>query len=284
MDEGSLEEELKSALPIERSRAAASLMQDPHAVSTKSLVRAVQMETVPGIRRVLNEVLRLRQNTPEVLRVETSITDLRPVREQPAGALDIASLIRHELSPAVGWVRLAADGEIEDFDSSATNEAIQKLQRRVNGLVTLAKERGPANNDEIGIREALAQNWPHPSADLQIEGPPDGVEIALDYDLFSLLLFNVFQNAIDASMGAVGAATVSVVFGKTHESYWIRFSNPFDGNAFSLGDVIATGRSTKRSSRGQGLALINSIADQLDLRIDLKGQSGTAVFTLIGKL
>ena len=115
-------------------------MQHPNDIPARELMQALQDETVPRLRQTLVQVLEMRQ------RSQTAGDSLR---EDTKGAeegavvsgehVDLAALIRHELSPAVGWIRLAADDEIPNFGSSATNDAVRKLQRRIDGLVAIVK-------------------------------------------------------------------------------------------------------------------------------------------------
>jgi hypothetical protein len=122
-----LSEGLRSTSPNDRARAASWLIQHPHEIPTRDLMRALQAETVPRLRRTLLQVLELRQNTQPAGDIHTAPGE-RPVANGAAtpDQVDIAALIRHELSPAVGWIRLAADREIADFGSSDTNEAVRK--------------------------------------------------------------------------------------------------------------------------------------------------------------
>lgn len=281
---------LASTAPSNRAKAAGWLIQHPQAITTRGLMNALQSETVPQVRRLLVQALESRQRlrdtshedavrAPRAAGTQT-VSDDAPVLEE----VDIAALVRHELSPAVGWIRLAADSEIQSFGTSKTNAAVRKLQRRIDGLVAIIKFGEELNIHRLSLPHALMENWPDtgtlptvtPSAD------EDAVDIETDEGLFSMLLSNVFQNAIDASIDATGEAVAHVTWGHTDQSYWVRVNNPFKGDRFALADVLDVGNSSKMAHQGQGLSLIKSVADRLGLAITLEGVSGTASFSLSG--
>ena len=98
-----------------------------------------------------------------------------------------------------------------------------------------------------------------------------------------MLLSNVFQNAIDASIDATGQVNTQVTWGYTDRNYWVRVTNPFQGNRFSLADVVDIGNSSKLAHQGQGLSLIKLVAGRLGLFVTLEGASGTASFSMSGQ-
>jgi len=165
-----------------------------------------------------------------------------------------------------------------------TNDAVRKLQRRIDGLVAIIKSSEELNLRRLSLPHLLSENWPDtrtapavaPSAEVA------SIDIETDEGLFSMLLSNVFQNAIDASIDATGKATAQITWGFTDQSYWIRVTNPFKGDRFALTDVVDVGNSSKLAHQGQGLSLINTVAARLGLSINLDGASGTASFSLSG--
>lgn len=280
---------LRSAAPSDRARAAGWLVQNPQAITTRELMKALQAETVPQVRRMLLHVMESRQKSTGNSRGNATVAS--PAAGTPplsAAAVpeqvDIAALIRHELSPAVGWIRLAADSEIESFGTSKTNEAVRKLQRRIDGLVAIIKSGEELNLRRLSLPQVLTENWPEAHSAPTVTPAADGASIDIETDegLFSMLLSNVFQNAIDASIDATGKAVAAITWGYTGQNYWVRVANPFEGNGFSLSDVVGVGSSSKMTHQGQGLSLVQTVADRLGLAITLEGASGMASFTLSG--
>lgn len=281
---------LTSAAPSNRARAAGWLVQNPKEITTRALMNALQDETVPQVRRLLLEVLESRQKLKAVSPGVTGVA-LRDTGTSISGhhalgsdQVDIAALVRHELSPAVGWIRLAADSEIGAFGASKTNDAVRKLQRRIDGLVAIIKSSEDLNLQRFSLPMLLTENWPDagkaPVVDPSAED--ETIDIVTDEGLFSVLLSNVFQNAIDASIDATGEAVAQVTWGYTDRNYWVRVANPFKGNRFSLEDVLEVGSSSKMAHQGQGLSLIKMVAARLGFAIALEGVSGVASFSLRG--
>lgn len=283
---------LTSGSPSERAAAAAWLIQNPDRISTRSLVNALQNETVPRVRRILLKALDSRQIDSRVSNPESEGAQLSRQKPGPdvvpsvSRDYDTAAMVRHELSPAVGWLRLAADKDIKDFKSSNTNEAIGKLQRRIDGLVAIIK-----SSQELDIRQhnligIVENSWPHAEIDLSISSATHkgSVDIETDEGMMTILLSNVFQNSIDASLEALQKIDVQVIWGCTDLNYWVRVTNRFDGDRFSLSDVLSVGNSSKVAHQGHGMSLIAMLAHRLGLDINLEGVSGLASFTMIGAL
>lgn len=279
---------LSSESPSQRAGAAMWLISHPEQISTRDLMRAMQAETVPQVRLALVEVLERRQKS-SLNQSEGSTSAAQGEQSilsaSSEGTGDIAALIRHELAPAVGWIRLAADAEIEDFASSRTNDSIRRLQLRIDGLVTLIKSRTELDLRLVDLPRALLDNWPDPNSRPRITPDPrdSSVEINTDESLFSLMIANIFQNAIDASIDATGQAEVDVAWGATDQNYWVRVSNPFRGDRLSLDQVAHDGLSSKAGHLGKGLALIRTVSARLGIGVALDGASGTAAFTLRGE-
>lgn len=280
-------ESIHSSSPSERASAAAWLVQHPDAIQTRELVRALQEETVPRVRRLLIEVLEARQQRS----LRSANPSAEPVASAGSGgsqrreAPDIAALIRHELLPAVGWIRLAADEEIPNFSASNTNEAVKRLQRRIDGLTAVIRSES-VTLSVLTIPDAILDCWPDPSNAPTIE-PQLGsasIDITTDDGLFALLFSNILQNAIDASEDAAGRPEVTMTWGNTDQSYWVRVTNPFRGDRFTLDEVVDLGRSSKTAHQGHGLALVRRIAERLDLSISLEGVNGIASFVVTGRI
>lgn len=281
---------LTSTAPSDRAKAAGWLVRHPQTITTRALMNALQNETVPQVRRLLLQTLESRQRQADNSRGDLGVAprdaETRASGIDVAGSeqIDIAALVRHELSPAVGWIRLAADSEIESFGTSKTNDAVRKLQRRIDGLVAIIKSGEELNLHRFSLPHVLAENWPDTGTAVVVtpSAGEDAIDIETDEGLFAMLLSNVFQNAIDASVDATGQVNTQVTWGYTDQSYWVRVANPFKGNRFSLADVLDIGSSSKMAHQGQGLSLIKMVADRLGLSITLEGVSGTASFSMSG--
>lgn len=282
---------LTSTAPSDRAKAAGWLVRHPHKITTRALMNALQNETVPQVSRLLLQTLKSRQGPADTSRKGLNVpgrdADTRASDIDVAGSeqVDVAALVRHELSPVVGWIRLAAHSEIESFGTSKTNDAVRKLQRRIDGLVAIIKSGEELNLHRFSLPHVLVENWPDTDTPLAVtpSREEDSIEIETDEGLFAMLLSNVFQNAIDASIDATGQVNTQVTWGYTDRNYWVRVTNPFQGNRFSLADVVDIGNSSKLAHQGQGLSLIKLVAGRLGLFVTLEGASGTASFSMSGQ-
>lgn len=288
-EEGAAVDRLASSSPLERARVAAWLLAHPDAITTRELMQALQLETVTQIRRSLLQVLEARQRGSLGPGRTADGPASHEGTETPLptfGSGDIAALVRHELSPAVGWIKLAADSEIDGgFAGSRTDQAVRRLQLRIDGLVNLIKSQTHLTLTKVALPHVLVESWPDPRShpSLAPDAPKESIEIETDQGLFALLLSNVFQNAIDASIEATGDVRTDVLWGFTDTSYWVRITNPFSGDRLSLSDVLADGSSSKTGHQGKGLPLVRDVAARLDIAISLEGASGSASFTLTGE-
>ena len=279
-------EGLGSTAPSDRARAAGWLVQHPESITTRQLMQALQTETVPQVRRILIQVLDSRKKLAAPSRGNgvVPLSAIGPGDAAVSEQADVGALIRHELAPAVGWIRLAADSEIDSFGSSKTNDAVRKLQRRIDGLVAMIKSGEELNLRRLSLPHVLIDNWPdtHTTPMIMPSADEASIDIETDEGLFAMLLSNVFQNAIDASTDATAGATVQITWGYTDQNYWVRVANAFKGDRFTLANVSDIGNSSKMAHQGQGLSLIQTVATRLGLAISLEGVSGTASFSLSG--
>lgn len=279
-----LDDSLNSDSPSARLRAAAWIKANPEDVPVRVLMRAMQRESVPQIRQVLNDVLAARESLSNATR-SGSVSQELSSRTGPVP--ELARLIRHELSPPVGWIRKAGSREIKDFQRSATNDAINRLERRIDALIALIREGSDLDLTECNLERTLQDCWPDLTATPSFVPAPDlagrPAMIVTDIGLLEVLLANVYQNAIDASLEMEDGRSIEVSWSIVGERFWVRVSNPFAGKQFDVQDVETTGISTKSGHQGIGLALIKTASEKLGYGFKIAGRSGVATFTLTGK-
>lgn len=278
---------LASTSPSARARAALELKATPSSVQSLVLLKAIQAETVPRIRETLNEVLELRQRfgTGDNSHVEDVQAAALEVEQAPTFP-DIGRTIHHELEPAIGRLRSAANREIESFATSRTNTAIVKLVRRVEGLVALFKTRQDLEIREFDLGDLVVSSWPDSEGRPTMSGPAVAASAAIQTDemLFCLLLANAFQNALDAASEIGEAHEVRADWGVAGERYWVTITNPFQGHHLNGVTVEGTGSTTKIDHQGHGLSLMKVAAELLAITFELRGDSGIATFALAGSV
>ncbi|GAA1240320.1 hypothetical protein GCM10009633_11690 [Janibacter melonis] len=279
-------ENLQSGLPSERMKAAEWAVSHTLDDEQRRLVtEALSRERVPRIRDAFSAALRntdLAKSAPAISAVE-----LDPQESLQATLQDLGSLIQHEMEPAIGWIRHAANQEVREFGASATNRAVEGLRRRVDGLVKLANAQRLPEMRLISLAEvvtgSLSSEYPRAmfSFEISTEGSD---EILTDPGLLSLIVSNALQNAADASRPlAPEEGQILVSTGTSEDSFWLAISNRFVGAAFDLDSVAASGRTSKVGHRGLGTRVMQLAAGRLGYKVELRAVGSTANFTLRGK-
>lgn len=282
----SILETLQSSLPSERMKAAEWAISNTLDDEQRRLVtEALSQERVPRIRDALGTALRntdLAKSAPE-----TSALELDAQESLQATLQDLGSLIQHEIEPAIGWIRHAANQEVREFSASATNRAVEGLRRRVDGLVKLANAQRLPERRLISLSEVVTGclSSEYPRAMFTFEMPTDeSDEILTDPGLLSLIVSNALQNAADASRPlAPEEGQVLISTGISENSFWLAISNRFVGAAFDLDSVAASGRTSKIGHRGLGTRVMHLAAGRLGYKVELRAVGSTANFMLRGK-
>lgn len=275
-------ESLLSESPSLRLKAATWAKAHPNDVSVTVLMRSLQREPVNQIRQIFNDVLESRQAS----QMRSDVTEGSHPSTAQVAIPELARLIRHELSPPIGWIRRAGTREIDNFPRSATNDALNRLERRVDAIIALIKSDSALEPSNVGLESLLRSSWPDftssprftPAQDLFGREPM----IETDIGLFELILSNAYQNAIDASSEIGDPTDISISWSEVGGRFWVRVSNGFSGSHFDIQDVQATGISTKAGHQGIGISLIKTATSRLGYGFRVNGQSGVATFTLTG--
>lgn len=277
------DESLNSSSPSVRQRAALWIKANPEAIQVSVLMRAMQRETVPQIRQVFNDVLSVREKLTNAAPLDPSADELSSAQRQIP---ELARLIRHELSPPIGWIRKAGGREIDDFPRSSTSDAVNRLERRIDALIALIREGSDLDLVECNLERTLRECWPDMTAPPIFMPAPDlaGRSAIIDTDmgLFEILMANVYQNAIDASLEVEEPRPIEVSWSVVGEKFWVRISNPFAGTQFDVRDVETTGISSKSGHQGIGVSLIKTASEKLGYGFKIVGRSGIATFTITG--
>ncbi len=282
MDERHALAGLMSLAPSHRMRAALWFNSSATREHLEALSRAAADETVPAIKRLLREVVERTESVTGGAPTDDGIdTDL----DAQLVLDDLAGMIKHEMEPAIGWVRSAANREIDGFSSSRTNTEIEKMRRRLNGLISLAEASRPPRFERVTLVELLTECQPPETAQPSIISDPlDNLDSQLETDrgLMNVLLTNVMQNAYEALELVTDDAQVTINCGTTEYSFWINITNRFRGPAFNFEDVAATGVSTKQDQRGLGMTIVRMAADRLGYEVSLTGAASVATFSVRG--
>jgi len=278
---------LGSELPSERMWAAQWALDHFLPPTYQQLmVEALARERVPRIQTIMALAL----NQFDRTRADKAVDEVRASGEALVAVQildELAGVIRHELQPAIGWVRFAANREVSEFDTSATNRAVEALRRRVDGLAELAAANRLPARRMLSLREAVAISLAptFPESMFSVE-PNDEAsdEIMTDPGLLSLILSNALQNAAEACVDMPpGEASVLITTNIDQKMFWLTITNRFVGASFEYSSVSATGRSSKHGHRGLGTRIIELAAGRLGYDFELRASGATVTFSLRGE-
>lgn len=285
MNEDEFLRKLASELPSERMSAVQWAVEENLDPKFRSrLIEAAAHEGVPRIRRAIGVALR---------RIDDKEAQTQPIENPTDRDADttvileeLSGIIRHEMQPAIGWVRYSANKELADFDFSATNSAIEALRRRVEGLSSLAAAHRLPQRQQVSLSEivsaCISDEYPSSMFALEFpEEPSDG--IFTDPGLLTLILTNAVHNAVDAAREldtSEGQILIATNVGDSR--FWITIRNRFLGTTFDYTKISATGRTSKRGHRGLGTRIIELASSRLGYDFDLSASGGTVTFSLRG--
>lgn len=273
-------EALRSRLPSERAAAADWYVRNAAADDIGLLTNAIEEETVPAVRRLLEAAARRAQQGSEP-------TPVYQPDEAPASTdiLDaLSGLIRHETEPIIGWIRRSAARDIgPGYQASETFRNIDLLRRRLLGLETLAAAHRLPRYSRASLLALIVDCQPDGFPDEVVEANSgDDDSIDTDPGLFSIIVGNALLNAQEASTGLPGAP-ILVRHGVSDRHFWVTVTNRFQGQAFEMEHVAQTGASTKVSHKGLGVSAMRMAADRLQYGFTLQASGGTVVFSLRGE-
>lgn len=277
---------LASNLPSERMKAAQWAMDNElEKDSGRVLLEALSRERVPRIQKALTLAIhRFQNNGP--MELQKSVDGATQQPDVAKILNELSGMIRHEMQPAIGWVRLAAHKELPDFQTSATNKAIEALRRRMDGLADLAAAQRLPYRQMVSLTEAVTAciSTEYPTTMFKVESsdqPSD--EIHTDPGLLSLILSNALQNAADASRDLPsGENPVLIATNVDPKRFWLTISNRFAGASFEYSSVAATGRTSKHGHRGLGTRVMELAVDRLGYEFELRASGSTVTFSLRG--
>lgn len=276
---------LLSTHPTERARILDDIEATLTVQELPSLRRALQNESVPSLRRrIASAIARLESaQVSTVEKISNDLNDLHEILEENA-----VSWIRHELEPAIGWLRLAANNEIQGFPASETNRAIEALRRRLDNAEALLRATAPPKFVEVSLFEAVgvavaASGLDTSKVSINVERDwPD--DFITDVRLLELIIQNAVANALDGilQLPNPGERAVHISGAVTTDRFWLRISNQFAGSEFAMAEVAGVGVTVKLGHQGQGMSLMRHAARRLGYQLRVEGTAGVAEMVLTG--
>lgn len=259
---------LKSETQTERLEAARYFASHAVAAHENALRDALARERVLWIRAALKRALTKILPNAEFASAETSVDrDDVPERfaaQVYADALETAaSQLIHEIEPVLGTLRLAAEGEVQNFSKSDTCRNLDRLDNLLAAFSRLRRAASAPKVEEFSLDEAVQRC-------IQETQIPDGIQIQKagplqcivngDSSLISLCLANGLRNAIEAT-AALSEDTrkppIAVAWGQTDIDHWISVVDSGVGFKGNLRRAFEMGTTTKEGHLGMGLAIAN---------------------------
>lgn len=275
---------LRSTLPSERMKAVQWLLDnEPNETMHEVLLDIANREGVPQIRRAISIVLGKIDSLKD-----DDFDQFQDAQEKQSDIAlilnELSGIIRHEMQPAIGWVRYSASRELADFEATATNRAIEALRRRVDGLSSLAAAHRLPTRKIVSLSEAISacisDEYRPSTIRLELIGL-DSDEIYTDPGLMALILSNAIHNAVEASRET--NEQILITCNVATDAFWVTIRNRFSGTTFDYSGVSPTGRTSKSGHRGLGATIIELSSRRLGYQFDLQATGGTATFSLRGK-
>lgn len=265
---------LKSETQTERLEAARFFASHAVAIHETALREALARERVLWIRAALKRALAKILPNAEFASAEASVDrDDVPERfaaQVYADALETAaSQLIHEIEPILGTLRLAAEGEIQNFAESSTSRNLDRLDDLLAAFSRLRRAASAPKSEEFSLDEAvqrcIRETQVPERIQIQKAGPLQCI-VTGDSSLISLCLTNGLRNAIEATAALSEDARkspVAVAWGQTDIDYWISIVDSGVGFKGNLQRAFEMGTTTKEGHLGMGLAIANQALGSL---------------------
>ena len=259
---------LKSETQTERLEAARYFASHAVATHETALRDALSRERVLWIRAALKRALAKILPNAEFASAEASVdSDDVPERfaaQVYADALETAaSQLIHEIEPVLGTLRLAAEGEIQNFADSNTSRNLDRLDDLLAAFSRLRRAASAPKSEEFSLDEVVQrciQETQVPNGMLIQKAGPLQCIVTGDSSLVSLCLTNGLRNAIEATAALSEDAKkppIAIAWGQTDIDYWISIVDSGVGFKGNLQRAFELGTTTKEGHLGMGLAIAN---------------------------
>ena len=271
---------LRSDSATERLEAARYFAQYALPEHERQLREAVARERVLWIRSALRRALARISSEPQLDTTDGSIDrdDLPEAfaAQVYAEALETtASQLMHEIEPLLGGLRLAAEAEVKDFDTSSTRRALDRLDEFFAALSRLRRAASAPKSEEFSLDETIQRcihdNQISETIQVQRVGPQPCI-VEGDSSLVSLAFTNGLRNAVEATLavgGGSGRLPIAVAWGTTDLDNWISVVDVGIGFKGNLPRAFDIGTTTKAGHLGMGLAIANQAMASMGGRVIL---------------
>jgi len=268
---------LESSSPRLRMRSARLLGRLLDDDERRRVTQLVQVEPIPQIKVLLERLLVAEATTRQIV--------FSPAAIDHSSGEDLAKLIIHELSPAIGRLELEASEAIADYEHSETARAVSKLKQRLNAVAKIASSRRERiESGAVNLIEAAqlaAGNQPLAVVEVVPEdADEDYFVLSTDADLLSLMLDAAMNNATESQEQVDSSSPILIEVSGSDVSISISITNRMVGGNVNKEQILAQGRTTKFGKRGTGTRAIEGAALGLGVEWDFQATAGVATFSV----
>jgi hypothetical protein len=263
---------LGSSDPRQRLEAARFLAENARQENAGQIEAALGIESVAWVRSALRRALqRVRPDIPPTTAdsVELSAIDTAQIYSD---ALETTSAqIIHEIEPILGSLRLSAQADVPNFDTSDTSRGLDRLDALVSALSRLRRAASAPKVEELALDQCI-YSWIEEEIFSRpvrvLRAGPQNCIVEGDRGLICLCFVNGLRNAIDATTALTVEnekyPDVTVNWGSTDVDVWVSIVDigiGFRGNVARAFDI---GSTTKAGHLGMGLATAQQAMTSLD--------------------
>lgn len=260
----------------ERLEAARVLRGDPRASDRSVLQRAARTERVSRTRVILEDALASLSMSAEDEESDAALA----ARDTAARAVkETTRTVVHEVRNLLPSLRLAAERDIAEFQTSRTKDYIDRLDSLVDAIDRLGTAATAPVITDFDLAQLLDEIVSSESAagavTVEQHGPSPFLVFG-DRGHISLAVANGLRNAIEASleMRPDEPPPVVVTWDSTDTHYWVVVLDRGVGLPPGSHRAFEFGRSSKQKHDGAGLAIAKQAIDTLGGSIQLQPRDG----------
>ncbi|MBB3147739.1 signal transduction histidine kinase [Phyllobacterium trifolii] len=270
---------LRSENPSERLKAARFLANNARATEATPIREALARETVVWIRGALQRALE--RCVPAQAASSSSTIDRDDFSADFAAQVHAEALetttaqLLHEVEPLVGSLKLAAQGDVANYETSLTKTVVDRLDNLLEALSRLRRAASAPKIEEFDLSvflgEVLSELDQLPPIVVQRAGP-DHLIVVGDKTLLRMCVLNGLRNAVDATNALVDEieeAPLTIAWGSTNKEAWISIVDLGIGFGGNLQRAFDIGTTTKEGHLGMGLAITQQSIKSMSGRVAL---------------
>lgn len=254
---------LTSSDPRERLDAARHLAEHAQAQQATIIEQALAVETVAWVASALKRALqRARPTEAPQKSPDRPDLSLDQTAEIYSEALEVtAKQIIHEIEPILGALRLSAETEVPNFETSDTKRGLDRMEALVAGLARLRRAASAPKIEEFSLASCIYEWIDEEGGNgpvVVLRAGPQECTVEADKGLVCLGFTNGLRNAIDATLAlAVEDARypdITVNWGVTDKDVWIAIVDTGVGFRGNITRAFEIGSTNKAGHLGMGLA------------------------------